>query len=145
MYSSMCVCGCGWVCLYAAKPRMAGCSRAAGQDPVSPSNSGSSRSSSRTLRQAMALCPSPVAPPGHYRNRCRQQTSLPSMVTAQPCLFHIHVQFASASSARNWPVRPGPCGWPSLGTLFRAACALLCSPTPALSAAILVQLEASLS
>ncbi|XP_014558498.1 hypothetical protein COCVIDRAFT_14329 [Bipolaris victoriae FI3] len=24
--------------------------------------------------------------------------------------------------------RPGPCGWPSLGTLFRAACALLRSP-----------------
>ncbi|KAJ6287134.1 hypothetical protein J3E71DRAFT_235863 [Bipolaris maydis] len=60
--------------------------------------------------------------------------------------FPVHVQSASASSTRNWPVRPGPCGWPSLAALFRAACALLRSPpTPVLSAATLVQLEASLS
>ncbi|EMD95004.1 hypothetical protein COCHEDRAFT_1027513 [Bipolaris maydis C5] len=59
--------------------------------------------------------------------------------------FPVHVQSASASSTRNWPVRPGPCGWPSLAALFRAACALLRSPpTPVLSAATLVQLEASL-
>ncbi|EUC42556.1 hypothetical protein COCMIDRAFT_39398 [Bipolaris oryzae ATCC 44560] len=108
---------------------------------LSPSNNGA----------LSARRPSPL--PGHYRNRnrnrCRQQTSLPSMATAQPCHIHsismCNLHPSSASSTTNCPVHSGPCGWPSLGTLFRAACALLrSSPTPLLSAATLAQLEASL-